>query len=122
MDKGNDKTSDGNSPSEVFDSVLYRGFKLASDDEMMPESLGSISAISADVTESWAEIGRKQYDGQSLQVRYGKNIQDTGTNIKIAGYRYSTDGFYTLSEALDSYRRNSHGNIQLLNGSATRPK
>ncbi|MDP1086357.1 fimbria/pilus outer membrane usher protein, partial [Klebsiella pneumoniae] len=36
-------------------------------------------------------------------VRYGKNIVETGTNVTIAGYRYSTRGFNTLSEVLDSY-------------------
>lgn len=37
------------------------------------------------------------------RVRYGKNIVETGTNVTIAGYRYSTRGFNTLSEVLDSY-------------------
>lgn len=32
------------------------------------------------------------------RVRYGKNILETGTNVTIAGYRYSTRGFHTLSE------------------------
>ncbi len=41
--------------------------------------------------------------GQSRRVRYGKNIVETGTNVTIAGYRYSTRGFNTLSEVLDSY-------------------
>ncbi|MCP6204774.1 fimbria/pilus outer membrane usher protein, partial [Klebsiella pneumoniae] len=41
--------------------------------------------------------------GQSWRVRYGKNIVETGTNVTIAGYRYSTRGFNTLSEVLDSY-------------------
>lgn len=36
--------------------------------------------------------------GQSWRVRYGKNIVETGTNVTIAGYRYSTRGFHTLSE------------------------
>ncbi|MWT69024.1 fimbria/pilus outer membrane usher protein, partial [Escherichia coli] len=39
----------------------------------------------------------------SWRVRYGKNIVETGTNVTIAGYRYSTRGFNTLSEVLDSY-------------------
>lgn len=36
-------------------------------------------------------------------MRYGKNIIETGTNITVAGYRYSTQGFRTLTEVLDTY-------------------
>ncbi len=50
---------------------------------------------------------REKTSGQSRRIRYGKNILDTGTNITIAGYRYSTEGFNTLSEVLDSYANDS---------------
>lgn len=43
-------------------------------------------------------------DGQSWRVRYSKNIVATGTNFAIAGYRYSTSGYYGLQEVLDTYR------------------
>ena len=46
--------------------------------------------------------------GQSWRVRYGKNILETGTNVTIAGYRYSTRGFHTLSEVLDSYSNDGY--------------
>lgn len=29
---------------------------------------------------------------------------ETGTNISISGYRYSTSGYYSLSEVLDTWR------------------
>lgn len=48
-----------------------------------------------------------QGPGQSWRLRYGKNVIETGTNFSLASYRYSTRGFYTLQEALESYGGNS---------------
>ncbi|HHR5952799.1 TPA: fimbria/pilus outer membrane usher protein, partial [Providencia alcalifaciens] len=42
--------------------------------------------------------------GQSYRFRYNKNINDIGTNIALAGYRYSTKGYYSLSEVFDTFR------------------
>jgi outer membrane usher protein len=41
--------------------------------------------------------------GQSYRLRYGKSFVDTGTNFSLASYRYSTQGFYSLQETLDTY-------------------
>jgi outer membrane usher protein len=41
----------------------------------------------------------RSMQGQSYRVTYSKNFDATNTNIAIAAYRYSTDGFLTLSEA-----------------------
>ena len=68
------------------------------------KNLGDIGAISTDVTQGWStpKDGLKT-DGQSWRVRYSKNSADTGTNFAIAGYRYSTSGYYSMQEVLDSY-------------------
>lgn len=70
----------------------------------MGYNLANLGALSADVTQAWS---KKRYDdktsGQSWRIRYGKNIIETGTNFTIAGYRYSTKGFNTLSEVLNTY-------------------
>ncbi len=42
--------------------------------------------------------------GQSYRFRYNKNLNDIGTNIALAGYRYSTQGYYSLSEVFDTFR------------------
>lgn len=69
------------------------------------KNLGDIGAISADVTQAWSTMEDQPKDsGQSWRVRYSKNIVQTGTNFSIAGYRYSTDGYYSLQEVLDTYR------------------
>ncbi|WP_414163441.1 fimbria/pilus outer membrane usher protein [Superficieibacter sp. BNK-5] len=69
------------------------------------KNFGSLGAVSVDATQAWST--QKEQDkesGQSLRVRYSKNIIETGTNISISGYRYSTSGYYTLSEVLDTWR------------------
>lgn len=70
------------------------------------QNLGRIGAFSVDATQSWGTPnGEDKQSGQSWRVRYGKNFVDTGTNFAIAGYRYSTDGYYTMNEVLNSYSR-----------------
>lgn len=68
------------------------------------QNLGEIGALSADLTQSWgkpSEHGTRR--GQSWRLRYSKSLAETGTNISVAGYRYSTAGFYTLSDVLETY-------------------
>jgi outer membrane usher protein len=78
-------------------------------------NLGSIGALSSDVTQSWATINNGTGDrgskgsGQSLRVRYSKNIITTGTNFTVAGYRYSTKGYYSLQDTLDTWDGNEGG-------------
>jgi outer membrane usher protein len=66
----------------------------------------AIGALSADVTQAWSrqEDAQKE-NGQSWRLRYGKSFVETGTNFSLASYRYSTSGFYTLQEALESYAK-----------------
>lgn len=72
------------------------------------KNLGEFGAVSTDITQAWSTSqNQPKDDGQSWRVRYSKNIVETGTNFAIAGYRYSTNGFYTLQEVMDTYRDNS---------------
>lgn len=67
-------------------------------------NLGDLGAISADVIQAWSKKqDQDKTSGQSWRIRYGKNILETGTNVTIAGYRYSTKGFNSLSDVLDTY-------------------
>ncbi|HHB8426062.1 fimbria/pilus outer membrane usher protein [Klebsiella pneumoniae] len=88
--------------------TLYGGMQAASRYQALSTglgyNLGELGAASADVTQAWSKKKEdEKTSGQSWRVRYGKNIVETGTNVTIAGYRYSTRGFNTLSEVLDSY-------------------
>lgn len=68
------------------------------------KNLGTIGALSADITQAWTTLeDDEKQDGQSYRLRYGKSFVETGTNFSLASYRYSTNGFYTLQEALESY-------------------
>jgi len=68
-------------------------------------NMGILGALSADVTQSDAiPEGQARVKGQSWRVRYSKSLTDTGTYFALAGYRYSTGGFRTLNEVMDSYR------------------
>lgn len=68
------------------------------------KNLGEVGAISSDVTQAWSHPqGQEKQSGQSWRMRYSKNIVATGTNFAIAGYRYSTGGYYGMQEVLDSW-------------------
>lgn len=67
-------------------------------------NLGDAGAISTDVTQAWSKPNQQNdSSGQSWRIRYSKNFVETGTNFAIAGYRYSTNGYYGMQEILDSY-------------------
>jgi outer membrane usher protein len=68
------------------------------------KNMGDFGALSADVTQAWSTLAHTaKTQGQSLRARYSKNVLNTGTHFSIAGYRYSTRGYYGLQDVLDSY-------------------
>jgi outer membrane usher protein len=67
-------------------------------------NMGRIGAISVDVTEAYSQPNLiASTRGRSWRIRYSKDFIETGTNFTIAGYRYSTDGYYDMQEVLESY-------------------
>lgn len=66
----------------------------------------SLGALGGDITLARASLAdgmpafSNRMSGQSYRLTYSKNIDATATNIAMAAYRYSTDGYLTLSEAL----------------------
>ncbi|WP_114191679.1 fimbria/pilus outer membrane usher protein [Edaphovirga cremea] len=61
------------------------------------EHLGAISVDAAFATTD--QPGKAASDGQSYRFLYGKTFAESGTDIRLLGYRYSTSGFYTFDEA-----------------------
>ncbi|MFK8935591.1 fimbria/pilus outer membrane usher protein [Acinetobacter junii] len=60
-----------------------------------------IGAISLDVTHSDADFERKKSQtGQSYRLSYSKLITPTNTNLTLAAYRYSTENYYKLRDAI----------------------
>lgn len=65
----------------------------------------AVGAFSGDVTVAHTALpgelsgfGRSM-QGQSYRLSYSKSIAATDTNLSMAAYRYSTDGYLTLNEA-----------------------
>lgn len=91
-----------------FDSTIYTGYQI-SDDYLstgvgIGKDIGQYGALSIDMIQSYAKIKNKYYNGNSYRALYAKSFNDTGTNIQLTGYRYSTSEYYTLNEA--NYRNN----------------
>jgi len=66
--------------------------------------LHQFGSISSDVTAAKTTLTNGHDDedkGHSLRVQYAREFADTGTNLTLAGYRYSTRHYYTFSEALN---------------------
>ncbi|EJM68027.1 P pilus assembly protein, porin PapC, partial [Pseudomonas sp. GM55] len=64
--------------------------------------LGSFGAVAADVTRSSADIDSvdsRQVQGTSYALKYGKAFA-SNTNLRFAGYRYSTEGYRDFDEAV----------------------
>ncbi|MBX4321855.1 fimbria/pilus outer membrane usher protein, partial [Mycobacterium tuberculosis] len=40
--------------------------------------------------------------GQSYRVRFSKSFLQTGTSFSVAGYRYSTSGYYSFQDFVDN--------------------
>ncbi|EKS9201222.1 fimbria/pilus outer membrane usher protein [Enterobacter cloacae] len=92
--------------------TLYGGFQESSKYQSLAagigKNMGDFGAFSTDVTQSWGTPkDMPKSSGQSWRIRYSKNFVETGTNFAIAGYRYSTSGYYGMQEVMDSYGDNS---------------
>lgn len=59
-----------------------------------------IGAISMDVTHSRADFKSRNVTGESYRLSYSKLFAPTSTNITLAAYRYSTEHFYRLRDAV----------------------
>lgn len=87
-----------------YDTTLYGG--LLGADNYAAASLGvgygfgDWGSISTDVTQAQTELrDGSHYKGQSYRFQYAKDIAATGTTFTLAGYRYSTSGYYDFQEA-----------------------
>lgn len=61
----------------------------------------SLGAFGLDLTHSSTRLPNAQtYSGQSLRASYAKGFAESGTHIALAAYRYSTQGFFSLSDAM----------------------
>ncbi|VWB58986.1 fimbrial protein [Burkholderia arboris] len=60
-------------------------------------------ALGLDFTQAATSIpGVKRFSGSSLRVSYAKSVAATGTDVSIAAYRYSTNGYFNLNDAMNA--------------------
>ncbi|NRN29834.1 fimbria/pilus outer membrane usher protein [Photorhabdus heterorhabditis] len=86
-------------------------------------NLGTLGSLSFDITHANTDLqSNTRTEGQSYRFQYAKDLSLTGTNFTLAGYRYSTRGFYDFKEANDidnsnnsdwRYRTNKRSKLQL---------
>ncbi|CAI0721123.1 fimbria/pilus outer membrane usher protein [Serratia fonticola] len=61
--------------------------------------LGEWGSLSLDVTQARSTLqDESTHSGQSYRLQYAKDVFQSGTTFTLAGYRYSTKGFYDFSE------------------------
>lgn len=79
----------------------YRAFNVG-----LGKNLGVFGAMSMDITQANSVLADDtSHQGQSLRFLYNKSLNELGTNFQLVGYRYSTEGFYTLADT--AYNRMS---------------
>lgn len=86
----------------LLGGILYSGFYQAAN-VGIGMGLGEFGAISADITQSLAHFDKSDdttEQGQSIRFLYSKTISATNSIITLAGYRYSTENYYSLSDAV----------------------
>ncbi|NWE43867.1 fimbrial biogenesis outer membrane usher protein [Pseudomonas yamanorum] len=74
-----------------------------------------IGAVSLDMTHSVSRTFGQAVKGNSLRALYAKTFTGTDTNFTLAAYRYSTEGYRTLSdhvEELSSKGQKTTGNAK----------
>lgn len=85
----------------LYGGMLGNAFYTASN-LGVGQSLGRFGALSFDVTRSSTDIdtrGISKVQGSSYALKYGKSFE-TRTNLRFAGYRYSTEGYRDFDEAV----------------------
>ncbi|MGC0955560.1 fimbria/pilus outer membrane usher protein [Pantoea agglomerans] len=84
-------------------SERYRGVAAG-----IGQNLGRLGAYSLDVTHAQSQLADdRRYTGDSVRLRYSKLLNDIGTRVNFYSLRYSTQGFYNLSDT--AYKRMSGG-------------
>lgn len=67
-----------------------------------------VGAVSVDGTHSDTLAGASSLSGESYRISYNKLIQETGSNVALAAYRFSTRGYLdyaTAMQYLDLYQQ-----------------
>jgi outer membrane usher protein len=93
--------------STVYGGLMFSDFYQARN-LGLARDFGALGALSMDVTLSDADTGSHDHglQGASYALRYGKAFA-TRTNLRFAGYRYSTQKYRDFDEALHERNRDA---------------
>lgn len=70
----------------------------------------SVGALGLDVTQAHTQLpGGVDRSGKSVRLQYSRYVPTTGSNFILAGYRYSSEGFYRMREAYDAWQTTMGG-------------
>lgn len=100
----------------VWNSTLYGGL-MASEFYRagtlgVARDLGELGALAFDLTQSYADIDTHEVSdlqGSSYALKYGKSFASK-TNLRFAGYRYSTQGYRDFDEAVHQRNQSTRFN------------
>ncbi|MBF1995095.1 fimbrial biogenesis outer membrane usher protein [Serratia symbiotica] len=104
----------------TFDVTPYGGVLVAENYRSavvgLGKNLGNWGALSFDMSYSDTHlVNGDDKQGESFRFLYSKSLNDWGTEFQIAGYRYSTSGYYDFTDAVaerdryeDGYYHNSY--------------
>jgi len=89
--------------------TLYGGIQAANHYQSLSTgaglNMGNWGALSADVAFSRGQpSGQNMLEGQSLRLRYSKEITATNTSLSLFNVRFSQANYLTLGETLDSWK------------------
>ncbi|WPU21034.1 fimbria/pilus outer membrane usher protein [Cedecea neteri] len=89
-----------------YDYTIYGGSLFAGNYGSVAAGVGhgfgDFGSMSADITQAKTRLrDGSGSSGQSFRFQYGKDVESTNTTFTLAGYRYSTSGFYDFREAND---------------------
>jgi outer membrane usher protein len=57
-------------------------------------------ALGVDMTEAVTQVSGASQQGQSLRVSYSKVVPGTNTSVSLSAYRYLSQGYFTLQDAM----------------------
>lgn len=87
----------------LYGLTFYGGAQVSSDYNALAlgvgQNLGRFGAYSIDATHARSTLAdENRYTGDSVRFRYSKLLNHIGTRFNFYSLRYSTEGFYTLSD------------------------
>lgn len=104
--------------SGLTDTLTLSGGLLAAEHYQslavaVARNFGDIGALQLDITASDSRLARgEEKRGGSMRFLYAKSFAGAGTQLQLAGYRYSSTGFYDFSESVQERRRWENGHYK----------